>query len=108
MAYATVYLSNGVEVKKAPVGFAWTVLLFGFFVPLFRADWLWFVALLSMQVLSWVFFPIAIVCIVMAFFYNKIYMKSLFEKGYKIHNSDQVSDQKLKEYLGYLNLPGKE
>lgn len=102
MAYATVYLSNGVEVKKAPVGFSWTMFLFGFFVPLLRADWVWFVVMLVLGLLFW-----WIPAVVIAFFYNKIYLKSLFDKGYKIHKSDEITDEKLKNYLGYVNLPGK-
>jgi len=27
--------------REAPVGFSWTMLLFGVFVPLFRSDWEW-------------------------------------------------------------------
>ena len=46
MAYTTVLLTNGVEVKKAPIGFSWTVFCFGGWPPLFRQDWLWGVGLL--------------------------------------------------------------
>lgn len=64
------------EVKK---GFSWTMLFFGIFVPLARGDWKWFlISLLAGIVtvgISWLIFP---------FFYNKIYLNELLEKGYVI------------------------
>ena len=64
------------EVKK---GFCWTMLFFGIFVPLARGDWKWFlISLLAGIVtvgISWLIFP---------FFYNKIYLNELLEKGYVI------------------------
>lgn len=35
--------------KKAPEGFSWTVFFFGMFVPLFRADWAGFFALIGIS-----------------------------------------------------------
>ena len=64
------------EVKK---GFSWTMLFFGVFVPLVRGDWKWFlISLIAGFVtvgISWLIFP---------FFYNKIYLNELLEKGYVI------------------------
>ena len=66
------------EVKK---GFSWTMLFFGVFVPLVRGDWKWFlISLLAGLVtcgISWLIFP---------FFYNKIYLNELLEKGYVIQH----------------------
>ena len=64
-------------VKTAPLGFSWTSLLFGVFVPLLRGDVKWFflslvIALLTFGI-GWLFIP---------FIYNKIYIKNLMEKGY--------------------------
>lgn len=103
MAHATIYLTNGVEVKKAPVGFSWTVLLFGGWPPLFRQDWLWGIVLLIACIFTW-----GIAGIVCSFFYNKVYIKSLIDKGYTINPSSEVSDDYLKNYLGYVKLPGRE
>jgi hypothetical protein len=100
MAKATIYLTNGLEVKKAPVGFSWTVFFWGGWPCLFRQDWVWAILLLLACI-----FTYGIAGIVCAFFYNKVYIKSLIEKGYWIHDSNQVSDTELKQYLSYLELP---
>lgn len=103
MAFTKISLTNNVEVKQAPVGFSWTVFLFGFFVPLFRQDWLWglglFIAACFIGPLSG---------IVAAFFYNKVYIKSLLTKGYIVRDTPGVSDDYLKNYLGYVTIPGRQ
>ncbi len=64
-------------IKTAPTGFSWTSLFFGCFVPLLRGDGKWFIISLVAGFvtvgISWLFFP---------FFYNKVYLNSLLEKGY--------------------------
>ena len=66
-------------VKEVKKGFSWTMLFFGVFVPLVRGDWKWFlISMLAGLVtcgISWLIFP---------FFYNKIYLNELLEKGYVI------------------------
>ena len=67
---------NGV-LTECKVGFSWTNLFFGFLTPLFRADIKWAIiqfvlAIVSYSVSLWVF----------PFFYNKIYIKNLLNKGY--------------------------
>lgn len=79
------------ENRKAPVGFSWTVLFFGFIPPLFRSDWkgagliflLSFgVTLISLDAPA----PIAVwVGVIFAFFYNKFYIKELVKKGYQAY-----------------------
>ena len=56
------------ELKEAPVGFSWTVLLFGIFPPLFRADWKNFAIILIPALLTW-----GLSSVVFAFIYNKMY-----------------------------------
>lgn len=63
--------------REAPVGFAWTVLFFGFFPALFRKDWKW--ALI-------IFLLAGMTCylstIVFAFLYNRLYIRDLIADGY--------------------------
>lgn len=100
MARTTVYLTNGTEIKKAPVGFSWTVLFFGGWPCMFRQDWLWGILLILACI-----FTYGIAGIVCSFFYNKVYIKNLLEKGYKFNSTPGITDDSLKEYLGLLELP---
>lgn len=64
-------------VKEAKVGFSWTTLCFGLFVPLLRGDLknsaiMGIVGLLTCGI-SWLVFP---------FFYNKTYINSLLMQGF--------------------------
>jgi hypothetical protein len=74
IAMATqVNLKNDQNVlAKGFVGFSWTVLFFGFFVPLCRGDWKWFLIMLLVCALS-----LGLANLVLCFVYNKIYTKSL-------------------------------
>lgn len=67
---------NGM-IKQCKVGFSWTTLFFGLFVPLFRGDWKWFLIFIIASCLTF-----CISNIVFCFIYNKIYINSLLEKGY--------------------------
>lgn len=64
-------------IKQVKLGFSWTMLFFGIFVPLVRGDFKWFlIALLVSAItcgIAWFVFP---------FIYNKIYIKELIEKGW--------------------------
>ena len=103
MAYTKISLTNGVEIKTAPVGFSWTTFFFGGWPALIRQDWIWGLGLLIACVFTW-----GIAGVVAAFFYNKVYIKTLFEKGYKLKETPGITDEQLKIYLGYVVLPGRE
>jgi len=68
---------NSGLIKEVPLGFSWTTLLFGPFVPLVRGDLKWciifLIAAFLSSGLSWVVVP---------FIYNKIYIKELLQKGF--------------------------
>lgn len=67
------------EIKSAPLGFSWSVLLFGFCVPFYRHDWKWGFFMLITYILTW-----GLISIPFAFIYNKYYANSLFHQGYKL------------------------
>ena len=99
MAFAKVILERDLggykEIKEAPVGFSWTMLFFGVFVPLFRGDWKWAaITLLAAFItsgLSWFIFP---------FFYNKFYLKDLIKQGYKIKTVKGTTIEQVEAYIG--------
>lgn len=67
--------TNEIVTKK--IGFSWTTLLFGYFVPLFRKDWKWFFIMLITG-----FLTSGISSIVLAFIYNKFHINDLLIKGF--------------------------
>ena len=68
MAFAVITLENKKtnQMKLAPVGYSWTNLFFGFFVPLIRGDWKWGIIFLAVGIVTWGFGSI-----ITSFFYNK-------------------------------------
>jgi hypothetical protein len=81
MAHTIVNLENPRtgQRRQAPIGFSWTNLFFGFFVPLVRGDWKWaviqFFAALFTGGLCWLVFP---------FIYNRLYASDLARNGYTL------------------------
>ena len=72
-------------IKEAPVGFSWTTFFFGFFVPIFRGDWLLAIICILVSVITagiaWLVFP---------FIINKLYVKHLLETGYHPRSQEDV------------------
>jgi hypothetical protein len=105
MAFDTVNLKNPAtgEIKQAPVGFSWTTLFFGFFVPIFRSDWL-----MAVIFLCTAFVTAGMSNIVFAFMYNKIHVKNLlYKEGFKVTGSAKGDLQKISAKLG-IELPMTE
>lgn len=73
----TVHLEKNGLVTKSFIGFSWTTLFFGFFVPLFRGDWKWVLIMLVLGLCSF-----GLANFILCFLYNSFYTKSLLEKGY--------------------------
>lgn len=88
-------------IKEIKVGFSWTTLFFGFFVPLIRGDWKWFLIMLLVCVFTW-----WIACIPFAFVYNKQYIKGMLGKGWA--PADEVSASVLESRgIIYSDISGK-
>jgi len=101
MAHTTISLSNGVEVKQVPLVFSWTSFFFGGFPALIRCDWITGLLIMVACMFTW-----GIAGIVAAFMYNKMYAKSLFEKGYKIHSLPPgYTESMVKTELSYMKFP---
>ncbi|MFH1541102.1 MAG: hypothetical protein ABID79_04520 [Elusimicrobiota bacterium] len=104
MAYTKVVFENPNtgHIKKAPVGFSWTVSFFVFFPPFFRGDWKWGIVMLLLALIT-----SGLSSLVFMFIYNKLYIKDLIGSGFKAKsvesgNLDEIS-QKLR-----INIPRLE
>jgi hypothetical protein len=101
MAYTKFTVTNGIEIKEVPLGFSWTTLFFGFFPSLIRGDYMMFVVILLLQLIT-----SGISGIVFAFIYNKMYAKSLLMKGWQVsHLPVPMTEEKLAQALGLVALP---
>ena len=81
MAFATVNLEKSGLIKQAPVGFSWTTLFFGMFPALFRGDFKWTLIMLLAGL-----FTAGLAFVIFAFIYNRLYITSMIEAGYKVKN----------------------
>ena len=95
---STVNLARDGTLTKGFVGFSWTTLFFGFFVPLFRGDWKWFLIMIIICILT-----LGIANLVLCFIYNRIYTKSLLiDKNFV--PADDFSRVTLAQYGLYTNM----
>lgn len=62
---------------KAPTGFSWTSLFFGWFVPAFRGDYKWVFVWIGLAIVSFGFS-----WLIIPFVYNKGFIRRTMEKGY--------------------------
>ena len=96
MAFDTVILENPRtgQIRTAPVGFSWTMFLFGPFAPMFRGDWKWAIivliiaiiaAVISVGFLGWV--P----GVIGAFMWNKSYLNRLISDGFQLKATQRNS-----------------
>lgn len=106
MAFAQAFLENPRtgQLRKAPVGFSWTMLFFGFFPPMIRGDWKWvgivlggglLLAVISAGILGWV--P----SLVGAFIWNKHYLRSLVNDGYQLKRVDGSDPERVDVAAGF-------
>ncbi|WP_369404106.1 hypothetical protein [Secundilactobacillus oryzae] len=96
------------DMRIAKVGFSYTALIFGWWVPVFRSDWYNLLCMLglsvgiSMGIASFYHIDIAqtfeftntIMCVVWGFLYNLMYFRHLANRGFKpadAHSKDILS-----------------
>jgi hypothetical protein len=103
MAYAKITLEHPQSgiIKTAPVGFSWTVFVFGPIVALIRGDMLGGFGMVLLIGLTY-----GISYLVCPFFYNKFYIKRLLKKGFKVVSVEGSDVTTLRGKLG-INLPQK-
>jgi len=108
--------------KKGFLGFSWTAFFFNFLVPIFRADFKWFLIFIfpfifvslgtsfdldfDNNFIAFIFiFPVFVSKFVFPFIYNKFYTKGLIKEGYLPPKDDDYSNAILKGtgYLEYTN-----
>lgn len=117
MAYTTLALAKGNDVRQAPMGFSWTVLFFGFWPALFRRDWLGAIVMFfipfaagfvgkSIGNIGTELLAIATSLVVTAFLYNTHYARRLINSGYKVTQiPDGYTEDHIKHKLGFSVLP---
>lgn len=94
------------QLTKAPQGFSWTILLFGWFVPLFRKDFATAGALFLLSIFLYLLFDEVSIILIwgidifLAFKYNELFTKKLLKNGYR--PADKNSEWTLKSN-GLLN-----
>ncbi|WEV38789.1 DUF2628 domain-containing protein [Lactobacillus sp. ESL0680] len=76
------------NIKEVKLGFSWTEFFFGWWPMLIRGDFKWAIISFVINVVLFIFlgafsaaawYPYTLI---MAFFYNKLYIKDLIAKGY--------------------------
>ena len=94
MAYTTLTLENRKtgEMKHAPVGFSWTSLCLFFCPAIYRRDWKSVALMMPLCILT-----LGLANIVFFFTYNKLYVKHLLARGYriKVHGASFVEKSDL-------------
>jgi hypothetical protein len=101
MAHTVITVTNGVEIKKVPLGFSWTTFFFGGWPAIFRQDWIPGLLIIAACLFTW-----GLAGVVAAFLYNSYYAKSLFNKGYKIHSMPAgTTEDMVKQHLGLIKFP---
>lgn len=85
--------------QKAPIGFSWTTLFFGGLPALFRGDIKWFFIQLLVDC-----FTLGVSAFAFPFIYNKIFVKKLLEKGFKVKDIEGGILDEANKKLG-INLP---
>lgn len=85
--------------RTAPVGFNWRLLQFGALLPLYQREWK-----LSLLVITGGALTFGVSNVLVAFFYNKLYVRSLVADGFLARGTEEGSIDQIETHLG-LKLP---
>lgn len=93
------------QIRKAPVGFSWTMFFFSFFAAMFRGDWKWAIIILLISLvvgaltagfLAWLPGVIA------AFMWNKSYLDRMISSDFQLKGTERGSSlDRVDSALGY-------
>jgi hypothetical protein len=85
VAYTAIRMQNPLtgHIRIAPIGISWTVMLFGFFPPMFRGDWKWAILIGIATILSF-----GLRNLIFMFIYNGLYINELVGSGFKAANDE--------------------
>lgn len=81
--------------KTAYVGFELGILFFGPLYPLFRGDFKWFFIMCAVDL-----FTLGLGFLIFPFIYNKIYLKELLKKGYRVSEIQGSNLEEMSKRLG--------
>lgn len=101
MAYNTIYFEHQIthQARRAPVGYAWTVLFFGPLPFLARREWMWFAVMALLTV-----FTLHLSNVFLSFKINRYYINWLVAHGYRVARVKHGSAKRLARKLG-MELP---
>src|SRR5699024_2074098 len=87
--------------KDVKLGFSWTTLFFGFFVPLSRGDWKWTGIMIAVNIVIMMIGlgnAVAFANGVFSAIYNKLYAQDLLDKGYR-----GINEEAHQAVINYVN-----
>lgn len=85
--------------RTAPIGYNWRLLQFGALLPMYQREWK-----LCMLVIAAGALTFSVSNVLIAFFYNKLYVRSLVSCGFLARDTEEGSIDEAETHLG-LKLP---
>lgn len=86
-------------IRTAPIGFSWRLLQFGALLPMYHGEWKLCLLVIGCGTLTF-----SVSNIALAFFYNKLYVRSLIAAGFLARGTEEGCIAEAEAHLG-LNLP---
>ncbi|MFT8736317.1 MAG: hypothetical protein ABF760_02510 [Zymomonas mobilis] len=74
---------NG-KIRRAPIGFSWTTFFFGLWPAVFRGSWKY-----ALLMFLTIFPTLGISSLVWPFIFNRLYLNSLLEDGFRLKSSEK-------------------